>query len=129
MCYYFDYTMKILDINFRGILLDEKKHENILIYDISYKTTFLGSLPLRIMFDKIDGFIKNYDRSIYLVLFSYLYEEICNKIKYLISEKSGIADSINYSFAKIRIDSYNSLPFEKILAFHNVIIFIKSVVN
>ena len=43
--------------------------------------------------------------------------------------KSGITDSINHNFGKIRIDSYNSLPIEKILTFHNVIILIKSVVN
>ena len=30
---------------------------------------------------------------------------------------------------RIRIDSDNSLPIEKTLTFHNVIIFIKSVVN
>ena len=64
-CYYFDYTMEIIDINFRYILLDEKKDENILIYN------------------------------------------------------GGITDSINYYFAKIRIGSYNSLPIEKILIFHN----------
>ena len=44
------------------------------------------------------------------------------------SEKSGITDSINYNLARIKIDSYNSLPIEKILTFH-VIILIKSVVN
>ena len=43
--------------------------------------------------------------------------------------KSGITDSINHNFGKIRIDSYNSLPIEKILTFHNVIILIKSVIN
>ena len=37
----------------------------------------------------------------------------CDKIKYLISEKSGIADIINHIFGKIRINSYNSLPIEK----------------
>ena len=65
----------------------------------------MGSIPLRIRFDKIDGFIKIYDGIRYLVLFSYSYDEICNRIKYLISEKSGITNSINYNFAKIRIDS------------------------
>ena len=45
------------------------------------------------------------------------------------SGKNGITDSINHSFAEIRIDSYNSLPIEKILTFHNGIILIKSVVN
>ena len=39
------------------------------------------------------------------------------KIKYLISEKGGITDSINYNFGKIIIDPYNSLPIQKILAF------------
>ena len=34
----------------------------------------------------------------------------------------------NHNFAKIRIDSYNSLPIGKTLIFH-VIILIKSVVN
>ena len=63
------------------------------------------------------------------MLFKFLYDEICNRIKYLISEKSGTTDSIYYNFAKIRIDSYNSLPIEKLLTFHNVIILIKSAVN
>ena len=35
-------------------------------------------------------------------------------------KKSGITDSINHNFAIFRIDSYNSLPTEKILTFHNV---------
>ena len=43
--------------------------------------------------------------------------------------KSGITDSINHNFGKIRIDSYNSLSFETILTFHNVIILIMPFVN
>ena len=58
-----------------------------------------------------------------------MFDKICDKIKYVISKKSGITDSINHNFGKIRIDSYSSLPIEKILTFHNVIILIKSVVN
>ena len=42
----------------RKIIL--KKHKNIIIYDILYKT-FMGAKPLRIRLDKIDGFIKIYD--------------------------------------------------------------------
>ena len=52
--------MRVIDINPRDILLDEKKYEKILIYDISYKA-FMGSIPLRIKFDKIDGSIKIHD--------------------------------------------------------------------
>ena len=33
----------------------------------------------------------------------------------ILSEKSGITDVISHNFARIRIDSYNSLPIEKIL--------------
>ena len=51
------------------------------------------------------------------------------RVKYLISEKSDITDSINNNFGKIRMDSCNSLPIEKISTFHNVIRLIKSVVN
>ena len=47
----------------------------------------MGSIRLRIRFDEIDRFIKIYDERIYLVLFSNsLYDEICDKIKYLISK-------------------------------------------
>ena len=40
-----------------------------------------------------------------------------------------ITDNINHNFGKIRVDSSNSLPVERILTFHDVIILIKSVVN
>ena len=43
-------------------------------------------------------------------------------------EKRGITDSINHTFARITIDLYNSLPIEKILTFHEVIILINSIV-
>ena len=90
----------------------------------------MGTKPLRIRFDKIDGFIKIHDKIRYLVLFDYSYcDKIFDKIKYLISEKHGITDCINHKFARIRIDLFDSLPIEKILTFYNVIIFTKSVVN
>ena len=116
------------DIDFSDILVDEKlykeKCQNILIYDISYKT-LTRAKPLHIRFNKIDGFIKIHDKIRYLVLFDYSFcDKICDKIKYLISEKSGIADSINHNFGRIRIDSYDSLPIEKRLTFYNVIILI-----
>ena len=80
--------------------------------------------------NETDGFIKIYDGIRYLVLFGFgLYDAIYNRIRYLISRKIGITDTINHNFARITIDSYKSLPIKKILTFHNVIIFIKSVVN
>ena len=38
-----------------------------MIYDISYKT-LIGPKPLRLRFDKIDGFIRTYNGTRYLVL-------------------------------------------------------------
>ena len=90
----------------------------------------MGAKPWRIRFDKIDGFIKIHDKIRYLISFDYSYcDKTCDKIKYPISEKSGTTDSINHNFAKIRIDSYDSLSIEKILSFHNTITLIKAVVD
>ena len=70
----------------------------------------MGSIPLRIRFDKIHGFIKRYDGIRYLVLLGHSwYGETCDGIKYLMCEKSSITDSINHKFAAIKIDSFNSL--------------------
>ena len=112
-----------------NISLDKKLYENISVYDISYKIS-VGPKPLGNRFDKLDGFIRvRGDKFRHLVLFDYeMFDKICDKIKYLISEKSGITDSINHNFGNIKIDSYNSLTIEKILSFY-VIILIKSVVN
>ena len=79
--------------------------------------------PLRIWFERIDGFIKIYDGIRHLVAFApESFNAIYNKINYLISEKGGITYSTNHNFARIRIDSYNSLPIENTLNFYNVII-------
>ena len=55
-----------------------------------YKTS-TSPKPLPIRFDKIDGFIMVLDGKIkHLVLFHYgLLDNICSKIKYLRSKKSG----------------------------------------
>ena len=65
MCYNFDDIIKLEDFDFDNISINEKSYQNILIYDISYKTIF-GSKHLRIRFDKIDGSIKIYDGTRYL---------------------------------------------------------------
>ena len=60
----------------------------------------MGQKLLRIRFDKIDGFIRVSGSEFkYLVLFDNgLFDKICDKIKYFISEKIDIADSINHNF-------------------------------
>ena len=51
------------------------------------------------------------------------------KSVYLISIKSGITYTVSHCFAKIKVDSYDSLPIENTLILHTVIIPIKSVLN
>ena len=75
-------------------------------------------------------FISVYDGTRYLVLFgSEKYDFLYNRIRYLIGVKIGITYVISHNYAKIKVDSYDSLPLEKAMTFHNVIILIKSVFN
>ena len=85
---------------------------------------------MRIKFDKVDGFIKVYDGTRYLVLFGpERHDSLYDRIRYLISQKSGITYSIDHNFARIRINSHNSLPTEKASIFRDAIILVKSVFN
>ena len=63
-----DDIIKIEDFDLNNVLIDENSYENILVYNISYKS-LIDSKPWRIRFDKLDGFIRVYDRTKYLVLF------------------------------------------------------------
>ena len=58
-------TIKIEYFGSHNILLDEKSYENILVYNISYKT-LIDARALRIRLDKIDEFIRAYDGTSYL---------------------------------------------------------------
>ena len=76
---------KLEDFEFDNFLIDERSHEIILIYDISYKN-LIGPKHLRIIFDKIDGCIRICDGTTYLLLLApEKYHSICNRIRYLIN--------------------------------------------
>ena len=90
-CCYFDDIIKFEDFDLDDILIDETSYEDILVYNISYKT-LIGAKPLCIRFNKIDGFVRVYDGTRYLVLFGVeKYDFIYNKIRYLIGEKISIS--------------------------------------
>ena len=89
-CYYFNDIIKIKHFDIDNIIIYQNPYENILVYNISYKS-LVSAKPLRIIFDKIDGFIRVYDGTRYLVLFgSEKCDYIYNRIRYLISVKGGI---------------------------------------
>ena len=109
-CYYLDDIIKIEHFDLNNILIDENSYENILVYKISYKS-LIDSKPLRIRFDKLDGFLRVYDRTKYLGLFrSEKKCSIYNRSRYLISVKSGITCIISCNYANIKVDSYDFLP-------------------
>ena len=118
-------------INLDNILIDEKQQENFLIYNISYKSSIdWKPLSLNLIFDQTDEFIRIYNGTRYLALFGKEeYEVIYNRIRHLISRKSRVTFIITYYFAKLKVYSYDSLPVEKILTLHTVIIPIKSVLD
>ena len=80
--------------------------------------------------DKIDGFIRVYGGTRYLVLFGVeKYYPIYKRIRYLIGVRSGITYVLPHNYARIKVDWYNFLALEKTWTFHNVVILIKSVFN
>lgn len=65
---YFDDIIKVEYFDVDNISLDEKSFENILTYNISYKT-LISTKPLHVRFDEQDGFIKVSNGTRYLILF------------------------------------------------------------
>ena len=78
-----------------------------MVYDISYKILF-GPKPLLIRFDEVYGLkisrSKTNDSK---------YEPIFGKIRYFISKKSVITYIISHNYAKVKINSNDSLTFRK----------------
>ena len=48
--------------------MDERSYENILVNDVSYKTLICVK-RLCIIYNKVDGFVRDYSGNKYLVLF------------------------------------------------------------
>ena len=70
----------------------KKSLENFLIYDVANKTPN-GTKPFRIVFNKVEEYIRKYS-SKYLALFhsNKKYERIFDRVRYLIMLKSNISD-------------------------------------
>ena len=86
-CHYFhDITIKLEYFGIYKISIGKKSQEYVLTYIISHET-LIGPKPLRIRFDEINGFIRIYDGTRYLVSFGRgKYDAI--KIEQVLSYKS-----------------------------------------
>ena len=92
------------------------------------KKSLIDSNPLRIIFDKKDGFIRLCDGTRFLVLLVIAkYDSIYDKIRYIISVKSGSTYVFSHNYASIKVNSYDSLPLEKTMTLCNVIMLVESV--
>ena len=101
--------------------MDKKSYGNIFICDISYKR-FIGAKPMCILFDKVYGFIRVYDGTKYLVLLFTIELDI-------LFAKKVVSHVFSHNYARIKIDSYDSLFPEKTLTLYNFIILTESVLN
>ena len=91
---------------------------------------YFGYFGLCIRFDKVNGFLRVYDGTRYLISFDpEKYDAIYNRIRYLLSPKSDITYVNSHHYVRIKIDLYDFLPLEKTLTLRNVIKVIKSVLD
>ena len=79
----------------------------------------IDAKPLRIRFIKIFGFVIVYDVTRYLILLrGERYDFMYNMIRYLIGVKSSITYVVSHNYAKIQVDSFDSLPLGKTLPYN-----------
>ena len=57
-------TDQCLNLNLNNISVHQKSCENILIYNVAYRSPY-STKPLWIIFDKVDGCIRKYDTTKY----------------------------------------------------------------
>ena len=54
-------------------------------------------------------------------------DSLYNRIRYFISVKDSRTYIISHNYAKINVKSHDSLPLEKTMTFHDIVVLIKSV--
>ena len=64
-----------------------------------------------------------------MTLFTTICDAIYDAIRYLINLKSSVTYIFSHYFAKIKVDSCDSMPIEKTLTLHNLITLTKSVLR
>ena len=102
-CHFLGDIIKLEDFVFDNILINENSYENILVYDISLKI-LIGVKPLRIRFNKVNGFIRVYDGTKYLVLFGdEKYYFIYSRIRHLMGIKSVVTYVISHNYEKSKL--------------------------
>ena len=106
--------ININDLDLDNILLVEKSHEYLLFYGFAYKFPY-GAKALYTIFDKVDGYIRKYDRRTYLGFFhpDERNETFFDRNRHLIVLKYNISNAYSYNRMRMKINLYDDLPPEK----------------
>ena len=137
--YFFDDMINIKHFDPNRIKIDNKSYNNIIIYYFGYITTKNLSYvkinrvsPLYFIIDKVDGYIEESNVNKYSTLLftdkkkdtSKKYAELWDKILDLITNTLGHYDE---NYMKIKFNSDDNLPLNKISKLHNLTIVVSSV--
>ena len=115
-------------MDFDNTFLDERSYENI--SNLWRFVQNFGVKPLCIIYNKVDGFPRNYHGTKSLVSFgSEKCDAIFDRVRYLIDLKRCITYVLSLNYPKIKIDSDYDLLLEKTMTLLDIVILIKSVFN
>ena len=132
----------IKDSDSNLLKIDKKSYKKIDIYHIGYITmkdsdhVKINSVnPLHLVFDKVDWYVKEKNGNKYVTVVStdnnkevlIKHTELWDKIKHLIECNSIKSAEYEKDFMKIKFNSDDNLPLNKVLNLHNMTIVIRSV--
>ena len=133
-------NIKYFDPN--KIKLDEKTYENIFIYYIRYVTVKNSKYvkhnsvnPFHLIISKLNKYLDEINKNKYLTLVPTneskkiikKYEELWSKIRYLVRSITKNSDDYDEKYMKIKFDSDNELPLNKMIEVHNIIFVVRAV--
>ena len=140
--YFFNDMINIKNFDPNQIKIDKESYKNIIIYyngyiiikNLSYVRIDRVN-PLYLIIDKADGYIEETDENKYLTRVStdknkdtlITYTELSDKIKDLIRSITNTPGDFDKKYMKIKFNSDDNLPLNKILKLHDLTIIVRSV--
>ena len=129
--YFFNDTINIKNFDLNQIKTDQKSYNNLSYVRISSVD------PLYLIIDKVDRYIEENNENKYLTLVSNdkskgtlkKYTELWDKIKDLIRSITKTPGNYSEKYMKIKFNSDNILPLNKIVKIRNLTVVVKSIMH
>ena len=129
--YFFNDTINIKNFDLNQIKTDQKSYNNLSYVRISSVD------PLYLIIDKVDRYIEENNENKYLTLVSTdkskgtlkKYTELWDKIKDLIRSITKTPGNYSEKYMKIKFNSDNILPLNKIVKIRNLTVVVKSIMH